>query len=252
MRIYSNSSYKYSPTGFAIGYVELSDLSNNNYSYLKVCKDDTIRKLFEAGEIKSVYGKLPGSDKYVYLVKKLECSFKNDDNVDSKKYGNFAFVFDNSTEYIRFKSNYDSKSLIKSMNEFIVPDGSVEKFGLKIQNSSLHKFIQDCLKDCASNISDDCLYIDTTSVNSDISKKLSDLLSVSVSKESGFTYCTKKKQSIAVPIIASVIAVAAVAIVAALVVTITSSNKNEKNNQATNNQNTILVSTIPSKTSVKL
>lgn len=222
MRIYSNSSYKYSPTGFAIGFVESSELTKDGYSLLKPCKDELIKKLFESGDVKFAYGKLPNSGKYVYLVKKLECSFRNDDNVEAKKYCNFAFVFDSVKEYSAFKINYNSQLLIRQMNSFIVPDGMIEKFGLKIQNSYLNEYINSCIKGDIPMDVDSELYIDTTSSNNDISKKLSELFLISLCKENGSLYSTKKKQIVPIPIIASVIAAAIITII---VVTLLAGNK---------------------------
>jgi len=223
MRIYSNSSYKYSPTGFAIGYVDQSEIENDGYSYLKPCDLDIIRKLFENGDIKGAYGKLPNSNKYVYLVKKLDCSFKNQDNVEAKKYCNFAFVFDSNSEYSDFKKNYDVQSLTKHMNDFIVPDGTVEKFGLSIQNSSLKMFLSGCLKGSVINYSDEEFYIEATSSSTDISKKLSDFFSVNISREKDSKYSTKKKHGNAVPIIVGI--VTAIAMATIIIITVTVSNK---------------------------
>jgi len=219
MRIYSYSSYKRSPTGFAIGYIESSELSGEAYIELKHCNDEFIEKLFKAGDVKNVYGKIPDSNEYIYMVKKLECSFRNDDNEAAKKYCNFAFVFDNVTDYIKFKNNFDSQLLTKLMNEFIVPDGSIETFGLKIQKAALNKFVQCCMKETSSIQSvEDHITIEALSTNTDISAALSDLLSVNVSKEIGAVYSSKKKQGISAPIIiASIAVVVAIVIIAVII-----------------------------------
>ena len=73
--LYSYCSYKGSPVGFRIGKTKVE-----NEIDLTLCDDNInqfVRKSFESGMITCVFGKLPKSDKYVYLVKKLEYTGNN-------------------------------------------------------------------------------------------------------------------------------------------------------------------------------
>ena len=51
--------------------------------------------------ITCVFGKLPNSDKYVYLVKKLEYTGNNGESII---YMNFAWIFSDYEKYISFVS----------------------------------------------------------------------------------------------------------------------------------------------------
>ena len=139
--LYSYCSYKGSPVGFRIGKTKVE-----NEIDLTLCDDNInqfVRKSFESGMITCVFGKLPKSDKYVYLVKKLEYTGNNGESII---YMNFAWIFSDYGKYISFASGIKTLSddkISEIMYKIIKPDSNDEKFALKINGKELVNAIKN-------------------------------------------------------------------------------------------------------------
>ena len=139
--LYSYCSYKGSPVGFRIGKTKVE-----NEIELTLCDDNInqfIRKSFESGMITCVFGKLPNSDKYVYLVKKLEYTGNNGESII---YMNFAWIFSDYEKYISFVSGIKDLSddkISEIMYKIIEPDSNDENFALKINGKKLVNAIKN-------------------------------------------------------------------------------------------------------------
>lgn len=139
--LYSYCSYKGSPVGFRIGKTKVE-----NEIDLTLCDDNInqfVRKSFESGMITCVFGKLPKSDKYVYLVKKLEYTGNNGESII---YMNFAWIFSDYGKYISFASGIRTLSndkISEIMYKIIKPDSNDEKFALKIKGEKLVNAIKN-------------------------------------------------------------------------------------------------------------
>lgn len=198
MILYCYSTYKFSPVGFSVGYVNIPIGEKAEYTYLKPCTDSFVKKCFEKDIIRRVYGKRFDNGHYCFMVKGLKCDFINEDNVPSHKKGNFLFEFsENELEkYKRFTRNYKRDELEKAMNDFIIPDSFAEKFALKIQTKKLNEYIEAVLSGNANldkNIECDDLYFHTMTSNPDNISVLTDIAGCAVSGIGEQKYSTKKK-----------------------------------------------------------
>lgn len=194
--MYCYSSYKYSPIGFALGYLEVPITDNSEFAELKPCDDDFVRKCFETGFIKHIYGKNPRTEHYIFMEKKLVCEFINEDGKASKKNCNFMFEFDNVEEYKNFKKNFNRNQLEMYMNDFIIPDSSVENYALKINSKAFNDYIELILNkktnDETLDIECEELYFETLTSSSENCQKLSEIVGSAVNEWKPFKYSTRK------------------------------------------------------------
>jgi len=146
MKIYVYCSYKLSPVGFKLGTIDYNCDKDEDFCYLP--KDENINcyveKAFCEGIIKKISGKLPNSEKYIYMIKKIHYTNTNSsEDMGSNKKGNFAFEFDSYDEYKMFSDKPNIDKLAEIMDKFIVPDLNVEEnsYALKIKHKELTEFI---------------------------------------------------------------------------------------------------------------
>lgn len=198
MIMYCYSTYKFSPVGFSVGYINVPVEEKNEYAFLTPCKDNFVSKCFETGIIKGIYGKYNKNEHYYFMIKGLKCDFVNEDNVPSHKKCNFLFEFrkDELDKYRRFFRNYKKEELEKAMNEFIIPDSSAAKFALKIHSHKLNEYINSVLsknEKTEKNVECDDLVFFTMSSEPENNKILSDIVGCEISKVGESRYSTKKK-----------------------------------------------------------
>lgn len=195
IRMYCYSTYKYSPVGFVIGYVDLPINSQSKFTELKKCQDRFVKYCFETGFVRNVYGKEPKKGHYCFMVKKLRCEFINEDNMPSHKICNFFFDFDDADEYKCFVRNYDKSQMESAMNDFIVPDSFAEFFALKLDTESLNKYIAYVLSGNGDNskyVECDNLCFDTSSSEPQVCQDLSKFLGCPVYQVKPDKFSTKK------------------------------------------------------------
>lgn len=150
MRAYVYCSYKFSPVGFQIGTIKYDAAQKNFYVPTKNNLDNFVVKAFEEGFVRKVYGLIPNSDKYIFLVKKLQQNNVDDSNegmIDI--YMNFALEFDNFGDFNNFCGNFnellEEGTAASECAKFIVPDRQVETFALKIDAEAFNSFIKEML-----------------------------------------------------------------------------------------------------------
>lgn len=138
MQIYSYCSYDLSPVGFYMG---LADVDDSDKIYLRdEGIEPIIRNAFEVGEIRSIRGNLLGTDKYVVLKKKLK--YKNESKTNMIM--NFAFVFDNVSDFYSFITGIKEMEIndfVNGLAECVCPDSSVNKFALYLDGKKLRDFL---------------------------------------------------------------------------------------------------------------
>lgn len=142
-RIYSYCSYKQSPAGFQLGYAEVGEQERIHLSVSGI--NEFVRKSFETGVLKAVHGKIPHTEKYIYILKKLKYTSENEDEFASVVHMNFAFEFESYEEYSRFEngiSKMSGEELANLFHEVVIPDISEDIFALVLNGRLLHKAIE--------------------------------------------------------------------------------------------------------------
>lgn len=239
MKFYCYSSYRFSPVGFAMGYIDYPN-SDKEYSQLKPFKDEFITRCFEKRVIKEMWGMESKTNHFFFVAKKLTCDFINNDNMPSKKYCNFIFEFSDVAEYRSFVNHYNRDSLEKAMDEFVVPDSFAGKYALKIDIQAFKNYLQPLLSDKnAPQVPDENELVFTTlSDEPDTDKELTTIAGKRVYKEKAQTYSTKKKfclkRRTLIPIVLLIVAVT----IAALVIISKNSPKSVSNGGLIENENT--------------
>ena len=124
--------------------------------------DKFITKAFEQGFIKKVFGQ--ESDKYIFLVKKLQQNNVEDANEGTIDiYMNFAFVFDSAKDFAAFSSNFDNfDNVAENCAACIIPDRMIETFALKIDAEKFDSFIEKMLKS-SNETADNKLFVEVIS-----------------------------------------------------------------------------------------
>ena len=165
MQAYIYCSYKFSPVGFQIGVIDTEKISADYY-VPKIPEDNAldkfITKAFEQGFIKKVFGQ--ESDKYIFLVKKLQQNNVEDANEGTIDiYMNFAFVFDTAKEFAAFSYGFnDIDNASEICAQFIIPDRKIETFALKIDAAKFNAFINEMQKN-SGEVADKKLYVEVIS-----------------------------------------------------------------------------------------
>ena len=175
MRAYVYCSYKFSPDGFQIGTIKYDAAQKNFYVPTKNNLDNFVICAFEEGIVRKVYGLIPDSNKYIFLVKKLQ-----QNNIDDPNEGmidfhmNFAFEFDNFNDYNNFCGNFnrllEERTAATECAKFIVPDRNVETFALKINAELFNGFIKDMLSKSDGGQVDKKIFVEVISSKLDESK----------------------------------------------------------------------------------
>lgn len=150
IKAYIYCSYKLSPVGFKLGVIDITNNQTDDFipEYKNI--DNFIKNAFYQGMIKCVFGKIPQNNRYTVLIKKLR--FQGDKFRQADKYMNIAFEFDDFEEYKIFAGNiynlYGSQyeGLIQRIASFIIPDGTVESYALKIDAKGINDFKDDMLR----------------------------------------------------------------------------------------------------------
>ena len=146
MRAYIYCSYKNSPEGFCLGAITYNPDAVEDYIPAKDALNKCVVKAFDEGIIDKIYGLMPNTDKYIYLLREL----KKRNALDSAEgeidiYMNFAFEFDGYDEYRNFVGNFDSLSIEEATDacaQFIQPDRSVDTYALKIKAVEFNAFVK--------------------------------------------------------------------------------------------------------------
>ncbi len=142
-RIYSYCSYKQSPAGFQLGFAEVGAQEQLHLSVNGI--DEFVRKSFETSIIKAVHGKIPHTNRYISIVKKLKYTAENEDEYASVVHMNFAFEFESYEEYSCFQSGIDKLSSEKRADlfrEVVVPDASEDIFAIVLNGRFLCEAIE--------------------------------------------------------------------------------------------------------------
>lgn len=103
-----------------------------------------IRECFAEGLVQKAFGKMPGSNEYIILLKGLECDFVNEDGMPAKKYGNFAFSTTDPTTFNNLSANISALSMLQLsevMNSFLIPDSKAGDAAIKIDTKRFIDFI---------------------------------------------------------------------------------------------------------------
>lgn len=202
MKVYTYSSFDGSKVGFQVGTFEPDAGCSKEY-YIPQNNDinSKVRKAFESGIIRKIYGKLPHDENYVVMVKGI----KSNADSDHKKYGNFAFEFDKneSGDYSKYQSyikNAQPENLYDKADKFLIPDNSVGNYALKIDAKEFKNFMNEIDENKNYDMNDDekeYLYVETNYKNSDHSDKLNTIFNttdIARTKDSGvYTNNPKKK-----------------------------------------------------------
>ena len=200
MRAYVYCSYKFSPVGFQIGTIKYDAAQKNFYVPTKDKLDNFVIKAFEEGFVRKVYGLIPDSGKYIFLVKKLQKRDVEDPNegmIDI--YMNFAFEFDNFNDYNNFCGNFnellEAETAADECARFIVPDRLIETFALKIDAEAFNKFIKEMLSTSSGRQVDKKIFVEVISAKLDKSK-LQEIFGRDFGKveEKKFVYPAEKKK----------------------------------------------------------
>jgi hypothetical protein len=159
MKAYIYCSYKFSPSGFQMGKIEYNSSAVDDYIPSGNALNRLVVTAFEQGIVSKVYGFIPDSSTYIYLVKDMKkCNVidKNEGEIDI--YMNLAFEFDNYDDYKNFSANFNSLSVEQVADEcskFIVPDRAVKTYALKVKSSPFNAFIEKMLKSVSGNTLDE-------------------------------------------------------------------------------------------------
>ena len=193
MRAYVYCSYKFSPVGFQIGTITYDAAQKNFYVPTKDALDDFVVKAFEQGFVKKMYGLIPESRKYIFLVKKLQQNNVEDPNEGTIDfYMNFAFEFDSFGEFNNFCGNFEelleSERAGEECAKFIVPDRTVETFALKMDAATFNGFMDKMLRKASVGQVDKKLFVEVISSKLDGSK-LKDVFGLDFGKIPERTFC---------------------------------------------------------------
>lgn len=147
-------SYKSSPIGFAYGSYEYSPAKEASFYCLNNEHNNSfVLSSFEDGKIRRACGKLPKSERYIFLIRKIKHDYgpKHEDfgrDVDM----NLAFEFDTFSKFCAFATGFaqaeqqDAKQLYKSLADCIFPDASIEIYKLSIHKSVFDLWFGQMLK----------------------------------------------------------------------------------------------------------
>ncbi len=167
--VHSYCSYKHSPSGFVYGSFRFEEsAAADSYRLSNDNNIPVVRSAFENGIIRKVCGKIPGSSKYVFLVRKLKHGYGNaHDDIGREVQMNFAFEFDSFDEFHSFASGYlnaekqDAAVLYKKLADCIIPDKSIENYNYRIPMAAFNSWIKSIkqhstagqeLNDCKESI----------------------------------------------------------------------------------------------------
>ena len=164
MKIYVYCSYKLSPVGFQPGVIEYDPDAVDDY----IPKNEPLNKFvmtaFGEGIVKRAFGLMPGTSKYIYVVKQLQKNNVVDANEgEIDLYMNLAFEFDGFEQYKNFVGNFDSISTEEAIDEcakFIVPDRSVKSHALKLGAAQLKTFVEKMTAPFRLKLDDKKLYVE--------------------------------------------------------------------------------------------
>lgn len=143
-RIYSYCSYKQSPAGFQLGSAYITDQEK-----IRLSNDDLngfVQSSFESGMIKEVYGKLPRTDRYIYIVKKLKYVAEKEDEFAAIIHMNLAFEYDEFKDYIYFMKGidkYSSEEIAEKFHSIIIPDTKEADFALMLDGNQLSTLLRE-------------------------------------------------------------------------------------------------------------
>ena len=157
MRTYVYCSYQRSPVGFQMGVISYDAGEKNFYVPIKAGLDAFVVKAFEQGFVNRVYGLIPDSKKYIFLVKGLQQSDVKDANEGlTNFYMNFAFEFDKLNEFSSFYANFNEMLAngiaAEECAEFVIADRMVDTFALKIKADAFNSFFESLIADGIADI----------------------------------------------------------------------------------------------------
>lgn len=177
MKVYTYCSFDGSKVGFHLGTFQPDSSCKSDYYIPKKEKiNEKVRKAFESGIVKKIYGKLSRNEPYIVMIKGLKS------NGDLKKYGNFAFEFDNDfNNYSNYRNYLDTHTLdeiSEKMNQFLIPDNTEKDYGIKISAKKFKEFIDE-VSQSSYSVKDlgekEFFYIETKYLNSDYTIKLNEI-----------------------------------------------------------------------------
>ncbi len=193
MRAYVYCSYKFSPAGFKIGTITYDAAQKGFYLPTKTRLNKFVVNAFEEGIVSKIYGRLPDSGKYTFLVKNLKQT-----DIDDPKLGlidfqmNFAFEFDTFTEFNNFCGNFNALAedglIAAKCAKFIVPDKNVETFALKIDAAAFNDFVEEMLSPSDGEQIDKKIFVEVISAKIENSK-LSEIFGCEFKKVDAKKFC---------------------------------------------------------------
>ena len=154
--IHAYCSYRLSPVGYHYGVLRYPVSGGGDYCALappeKSPATRFVKTAFDNGFISNVRGKIPGTESYVFLVKRYHHSYpEGHADIGKDVNMNMAFEFDEFNDYKRFatsfyrKLNDDEAELKRKMADLIHPDYAVPDYALNINRENLDAFMSEML-----------------------------------------------------------------------------------------------------------
>lgn len=162
MRAYIYCSYKFSPVGFQMGVIDYNPATTEDYIPENQSLNKFVVTAFEQGIITKIYGLIPSTAKYVYIIRKLKKNNVIDDNEgEIDLYMNFAFEFDDFNEYKNFRVNFENLDDAEDeCAKFIVTDRSVKTYALKVKAAEFNNFVEQMLTATDSRTDSKSIYVE--------------------------------------------------------------------------------------------
>ena len=210
MRAYVYCSYKFSPAGFKMGTITYDAAQKDFYVPTNTNLDKIVVKAFEQGFVRKIYGRIPDSQKYILLVKKLQQNDVEDPNEGTiDVYMNFAFEFDSFGDFNNFCGNFNALTNATAAEEcakFIVPDRNVDTFALKIDAKNFNSFIAKMLSSNNGGQEDKNFFVEVVPAELDTAK-LRETLGCDFSKVADKKFCRAAQKKNPFPLIPLTVAI---------------------------------------------
>ena len=154
--IHAYCSYRLSPVGYRYGVLRYPVSGGGDYCALAPPEESPamrfVKTAFDNGFITNVRGKIPGTESYVFLVKRYHHSYlEGHADIGKDVSMNMAFEFGEFNDYKRFTTSFNRKlkddeaELKREMADMIHPDYAVSHYGLDIRREKLDAFMSEML-----------------------------------------------------------------------------------------------------------
>lgn len=154
--IHAYCSYRLSPVGYHYGVLRYPVSGGGDYCALAPPEESPatrfVKTAFDNGFITNVRGKIPGTESYVFLVKRYHHSYlEGHADIGKDVSMNMAFEFGEFNDYQRFAKSFERKlndseaELKRQMADMIHPDYAVPDYALNINRENLDAFMSEML-----------------------------------------------------------------------------------------------------------